>query len=110
AVTLYQRLCLPVYGIPRVRCCAYVFLDRHQRGYPNRLQKLDCIYCGYANGVIAYAREVAARTEQYWCPIKHSRALADPHDLYPDFLAFGDAAGFREGLGAERARLKGEKR
>lgn len=99
-VTLYQRVCFPVYGIDRVRRGGYVFLDRHQLGYLNGLQKLNCVYCGYANGVIAYAREVAARTELYWCPIKHSRAPPDPHQLYPRFTAFGDAEGFRAGLKA----------
>ena len=28
-------------------------------------KKLNCVYCGYANGVIGHAREIAARTEQY---------------------------------------------
>jgi hypothetical protein len=104
-VTLYQRVCFPVYRVPPVRRGAYGFLDRHQLGYLNGLQKLNCVYCGYANGVIAYAREVAARTEQYWCPIKHSRAPPDPHDRYPGFLPFGDAEGFRDGLETQRAGL-----
>jgi hypothetical protein len=105
AVTLYQHVCFPVYDMPRVRRGAYVFIDRHQLGYLNGLQKLNCVYCGYANGVVAYAREVAARTEQYWCPIKHSRALPDPHDRYPGFVAFGDAESFRKRLEAQRAGL-----
>ena len=28
-----------------------------------------CARRGYANGLMAYVREVAVRTEQYWCPI-----------------------------------------
>lgn len=104
-VTLYQRVCFPVFRVPKIRRGAYVFLDRHQLGSLDGLQKLNCVYCGYANGVIAYAREVAAHTEQYWCPIKHSRALPDPHSRYPGILPFGDAESFREGLEAQRAEL-----
>lgn len=108
AVMVYQAICFPVYGIPRVRRGDYIYIDRHQLAYLNGLQKLNCVYCGYANGLIAYVREVAARTEQYWCPIKHSRTPGDPHDRYPDFIAFGDAEGFRDGLVALRSRLGDE--
>ena len=110
AVTLYQHICFPVYHMPRVRRGTYVFIDRHQLGYLNGLQKLNCVYCGYANGVIAYAREVAARTEQYWCPIEHSRAPAGPRDRHPGFIAFGDAEGFRRHLEAQRSGLADEGR
>jgi hypothetical protein len=50
-----------------------------------------CVYCGYANGVIAYARKIASRTEQYWCPIKHALRIRDPHVRYAQFLEYGDA-------------------
>jgi hypothetical protein len=63
--TLYQRVCFPVYGIGRVRRDDYVIIDRHLLGYLNLLEKLHCVYCGYA-------REFASRTEQYFCPIKHA--------------------------------------
>lgn len=106
SVTLYQHACFRAYGIARVPRRAHVFLDRHQLAYLNGLQKLNCVYCGYANGVIAYAREIAARTEQYWCPIKHSRAVADPHALYPGFVDFGDAEAFRERSAGLRERLR----
>ena len=33
---------------------------------------------GYANGLMAYVREVAARTEQCWYPIKRARAIPAP--------------------------------
>lgn len=108
AVTVYQAVCFPVYGMARVRRGDHVFLDRHQLGYLNGLQKLNCVYCGYANGVLSFAREVAARTEQYWCPIRHSRPVPDPHHLYPGFPAFGDADGFRTRLGDLRRALARE--
>ena len=103
-VTLYQAICFRAYGIDRARRADYIFLDRHQLAYLNALQKLNCVYCGYANGVAAFTREVAARTEAYWCPIKHSRRLRDPHDHYPGFLDYGDAEGFRARIEADIRR------
>ena len=74
-VTAYQRVCFPVYGIERVRRARYFTLDRHRLPYLSALEKVNCTYCSYANGVLAYAREVTARTESYWCPIKHARPV-----------------------------------
>lgn len=93
-VTLYQQICFRAYGVPRVRRADYLRLDRHRLPYLDAVGKLNCVYCGYGNGVIAYAREIAARTEQYWCPIKHGDAPAGVHDRYASFAEFGDAAGF----------------
>jgi hypothetical protein len=95
-VTLYQAICFPVYGIARVRRRDHIVIDRQHLAYLNGLQKLNCVYCGYANGLISYVREVAGRTEQYWCPIKHARRTAGPHDRYADFVDYGDAEGFRD--------------
>ena len=110
SVRFYQAVCFPVYGIERVRRSDYVILDRHRLDYLNGLQKLNCLYCGYANGVIAFTREVAARTEQYWCPIRHSRTPPDPHGRYPDFLPYGDAEGFQGGLEPLRRALRPDRR
>jgi hypothetical protein len=74
-VTIYQRVCFPVYGIPKVNRGDYLIFDRHHLAYLNALEKLNCAYCSYANGLIAYVREIAGRTEQYWCPIKHARRV-----------------------------------
>jgi hypothetical protein len=104
-VVIYQAVCFPVYGIAKVRRADYVFIDRHQLGYLNALQKLNCVYCGYGNGLIAFVREVAARTEAYWCPIKHSRRVADPHSFYPGFAGFGDDAAYQARVEAQRAAL-----
>jgi hypothetical protein len=63
-VTLYQWVCFPIYGIARVRRRAYFIIDRHKLAYLNGIEKINCTFCSYANGVIAYVREVAACTEQ----------------------------------------------
>jgi hypothetical protein len=81
-------------------------LDRAHLSYLNAIEKLNCVYCGYANGLIAYVREVASRTEQYWCPIKHAVRTRSPHARYRTFLDYGDAAGFRSRLEAFRRDLR----
>ena len=96
--TLHQKVCFPLYGIRQVRRADYIVLDRHRLSYLNGLEKLNCVYCGYGNGVIAYAREIAGRTEQYWCPIKHAKNLRAPHSRYGKFLDYGDAQGYRNKL------------
>ena len=70
-VTLYQAICFPVYKIPKVQRSKYLALDRGKLSYLTLAQKINCLYCDYANGVFAYATEIAGRTEWYWCPIKH---------------------------------------
>ena len=102
-VAVYQRVCFPVYGIPRVRRGDYLAFDREQLAYLNALEKLNCAYCAYANGVFAYVREVASRTEQYWCPIKHARRVLGVHARYGSFVDFGDADAYRHELEHLRA-------
>jgi hypothetical protein len=105
-VTLHQAVCFRAWGIARVRRRDFIAIDRHKLAYLNGLEKLNCLYCGYANGLLGYVREVAARTEQYWCPIRHARRVRDAHDRYQHFPTYGDAAGYRRGLPSLRAALK----
>jgi hypothetical protein len=109
-VMAYQAVCFPVYKIPKVRRRDYLIFDRHHLAYLNVIEKINCAYCSYANGAIAFAREVASRTEVYWCPIKHARRVLGPHPHYQGFADFGDAEGFRvklkqmkDGVKIERA-------
>lgn len=97
-VTLYQTICFPIYRIPRVRRADYLVFDRQDLPYLNLIEKINCFYCSYGNGIAAYTREVAARTEQYWCPIKHARRVREAHDYYPKFADYGDAEAFQQGL------------
>lgn len=105
-VSAYQAICFRAYRIPQVRRRDYIAFDRGRLGYLNVIERLNCAYCGYANGVVAYVREVASRTEQYWCPIKHAVKVSDPHRRYYEFLEFGDAEGYRARLDAFRERLR----
>ena len=95
-VSLYQAVCFPIYGIPKARRKDYVVMDRHRLAYLNVVEKTNCLYCGYANGLLAYTVEIAGRTEQYWCPIKHALRLQSMHSRYPQFLDYGDAEGYRQ--------------
>jgi hypothetical protein len=105
-VTVYQAICFPVYGIPKVPRKDYIVVDRIRLGYLNGLEKLNCAYCGYCNGLLAYMVEIASRTEQYWCPIKHSRRLKGTHRHYLEFVDFGDAQAYHDKLADLRAALR----
>ena len=98
SVTVFQAVCFRVYGIPRVKRRRYIVVDRQSLAYLNPIEKLNCMYCGYVNGLIAYVREIGGRTEQYWCPIKHARRIASMHSRYGKFLEYGDTEIYRNRL------------
>ena len=97
-VSVFQAICFRVYGIPRVARADYIVIDRHSLQYLNPIEKMNCIYCGYFSGLIAYVQEIAARTEQYWCPIKHARKMAAIHSRYHKFIEYGDSAAFQDNM------------
>lgn len=107
-ITLYQQVCFRLYRIPRVRRQNYIVLDRHYLGYLNGIEKLNCLYCGYGNGVIAYTAEIISVTEQYWCPIKHARKVAGKHKRYDNFVNFGDSESYQTQVLKFRDDLKKE--
>jgi hypothetical protein len=107
SLALYQAVCFRVYGVQRVPRSDFIVGDRHHLAYLNPLEKLNCAYCSYANGVVALTREVAARTEEYWCPIKHSRPVAMPHARYVHFVDYGDAEGYRQRQDGLRQHSRG---
>lgn len=97
-VTVYQAVCFPVYGISKVKRGEYVVIDRQYLQYLNVIEKINCVYCGYFNGLISYVREVAARTEKYWCAIKHARQPASVHRHYGKFTDYGDGEEYKKRL------------
>lgn len=104
-VSFYQWACFPIYGITKVRRSDYLVFDRHQLGYLNFIEKFHCTYCEYGNGLMAYMREILARTEEYFCPIKHARKVLGTHTRYRRFLDYGDAADYPARLEAFRVGL-----
>ncbi len=105
-VTLYQAICFRAWGIARVRRRAYFAIDRHRLAYLNGIEKLNCLLCSYSNGLLAYVREVAARTEQYWCPIHHARRVRGTHDRYEAFVPYGDPEAYLHKLPRLREALR----
>ena len=93
---IYQAICFPLYGIEKVPRSEYILVDRHKLQYLNIFEKINCAYCGYANGVFGFVAEIGGATENYWCPIKHSRRVKRPHPFYHRFVDYGDAMAFRE--------------
>ena len=104
-VTLYQLICFPLYRIPRVKRSDHFVFDRAHLAYLNLLEKLNCAYCSYGNGLASYIREIIGRTEQYWCPIKHARRVLQAHPYYDGFADYGDAEGYRNELRGLRKAL-----
>jgi hypothetical protein len=100
--TTYQIIFFPVYRILKVRRSDHLVFDRTDFPYPNIIKKLNCFYCAYHNIDAAYAPEVVARTEQYWCPIKHAPHIHSTHGCYPSFFDYGDAEAYSQ----ESARLR----
>jgi hypothetical protein len=105
-VMSYQAICFPIYKIPKVRRRDYLVFDRHHLAYLNIVEKINCAYCSYYSGAIAFVREVASRTEVYWCPIKHARRVLGPHPHYQGFADFGDAEQYREKLAQTKDGVK----
>ncbi|RTL50140.1 MAG: hypothetical protein EKK46_13820 [Rhodocyclaceae bacterium] len=108
-ISLYQWICFPLYGIPRVKRGDYFLFDRAHLGYLNLVEKINCAYCSYGNGLFAYAMEIGARTEQYWCPIKHARRMLGIHSRYQRFTDYGDGEQYARQAAILRQALAKEK-
>lgn len=105
-VSIYQWICFPLFGMPRVQRSSFFVYDRSHLAYLNWLEKINCAYCSYGNGLVAYGREVVGLTEKYWCPIKHARRRMQAHPYYHGFTDFGDAESYRSELARLSAELK----
>ena len=104
-VMVYQAICFRAWDLRPVRRRDYFAIDRHRLPYLNGIEKINCLFCSYANGVLAYVHEVASRTEQYWCLIKHRRRVRGAHDRSAAFAPYGDARAYLDRLPFYRAAL-----
>jgi len=109
-ITFYQFTCFPIYGIKKVRRSDYIIFDRQHLSYLNFIEKFHCTYCAYGSGMISYISEIVARTEQYFCPIKHARKILGTHSRYERFLDYGDAKDYEQRLEQYRQALNKEAR
>ncbi|MBK6835186.1 MAG: hypothetical protein IPG89_13290 [Bacteroidetes bacterium] len=95
-VEIYHRICFVAYDIPYVKRSKYIKIDRHKLSYLQFYEKLNCVYCGYANGVLHYTSVIAGETEKYWCGIKHksdAEFVSPPH--HDEFIDYGDEEAYR---------------
>ena len=104
-VSFFQWSCFPIYGITKVRRSDYIVFDRHHLAYLNSIEKFHCTYCEYGNGLMGYMREILARTEEYFCPIKHAHKILGTHARYNRFLDYGEAEAYEAKLEAFRVAL-----
>ena len=104
-VSFFQATCFPIYGIKKVKRGDYFLFDRHKLAYLNLIERFHCEYCAYANGLMAYLSEIIARTELYFCPIKHARKVIGKHGQYSRFLDYGESDDFHEKLEAFRRHV-----
>ncbi|MEI6529622.1 MAG: hypothetical protein WCN88_04515 [Candidatus Falkowbacteria bacterium] len=99
-VTLYQAVCFPIYGLEKVKRSDYILVrDRNKLAYLEPIEKIGCMYCGYANGFFLYAKEIAGLTEKYWCGIMHENKpgfKVQESQVKQDFAKFGDEAEFHK--------------
>ena len=104
-VSFYQAVCFPVYRIAKVRRGDYIVFDRRHLGYLNFIEKFHCTYCEYGTGLMGYMGEILARTEQYFCPIKHAHKILGTHSRYNRFLDYGEADAYEAKLNEFRIAL-----
>jgi hypothetical protein len=105
-ISLYQFICFPIYGIPKVKRQDYIVFDRQYLHYLNIIEIINCAYCSYVNGLFAYLQEIGGRTEQFWCPIKHAKRIKNLHSRYQRFFSYGDAETYRSQIEATRRNFK----
>ena len=104
-VSFYQWVCFPIYRIAKVRRGDYIVFDRRHLAYLNSIEKFHCTYCEYGTGLMAYMGEILARTEQYFCPIKHAHKILGTHARYNRFLDYGEANAYEAKLEEFRVAL-----
>jgi hypothetical protein len=96
-VEIYHRISFPLYRIAYVKRSAHIRIDGHKLRYLSPLQKVFCMYCGYANGVIGYWGAIAGESEKYWCGIMHKSGDGFiPPAHHADFVPYGDEEAFRK--------------
>lgn len=92
---IYHQISFRIFRLPTVDRSKYIKIDRHKLNYLSFPDKMRCVYCGYANGVLAYAVKITGDTKKYWYTVKHEK---DGHFVEPahqiDFVEFSDEEEF----------------
>lgn len=101
--SIYEAICFPLYGLEKVKRSDYIAIrDRAKLAYLTPLEKISCMYCGYVNGYLLYAKEIAGRTEKYWCGIMHKDKpgfKVEASQVEQNFSPYGDKEDFEKKYG-----------
>ena len=97
---IYHRINFPLYGIKTIKRSDYIKIDRNKLSYLGTIDKIWCMYCSYANGLLNYCVKIAGETEKYWCAIKH-KSTPNFHEPahHKNFLPYGDKKSYDEKYG-----------
>ncbi|EIF51595.1 MULTISPECIES: hypothetical protein [Sulfurovum] len=95
---IYQQIAFRIFKFEFIKRSDYMHFDHHYLGYLNAIEKLNCLYCSYFNGLMLYASAISGRTELYFCPIKHAKKVIAQHKYYEEFLSYGDEEDYQEKL------------
>lgn len=97
-IFIYQQVVFRIFKFKFIKRSDYIIFDHQYLGYLNPIEKLNCLYCSYVNGLIQYASAIAGRTELYFCPIKHAKKVAHEHNYYNEFLSYGEGEEYQKRL------------
>jgi hypothetical protein len=95
---VYQQIAFRIFKFEFIKRSDYMHFDHHYLGYLNAIEKFNCLYCSYFNGLMLYASAIAGRTELYFCPIKHAKKVIAQHKYYEEFLSYGDEEDYQKKL------------
>jgi len=95
---VYRNVVSRIFKIEFGKRSDYIVYDRQYLGYLNVVEKLNCLYCAYFNGLMQYTASIAGRTEFYFCPIKHAKKIAYKHEYYDTFLSYSDGDTYQKKL------------
>lgn len=104
---IYQQVVFRIYKFKFIKRRDYIIYDHQYLGYLNPIEKLNCLYCSYFNGLMQYAAAIASRTELFFCPIKHAKKVAYEHDFYNMYFEYGEGDEYQTKL--KDLRNKNEK-
>ena len=95
---VYQQVVFRIFKFKFIKRSDYILFDHHYLGYLNPIEKLNCLYCSYFNGLMLYASAISGRSELYFCPIKHAKKVVFQHRYYDEFLPYGDEEDYQKKL------------
>jgi len=106
AIFIYQNIVFRIFKFEFIKRSDYIIFDHQYLGYLNPIEKLNCLYCSYVNGLMQYSSAVAGRTELFFCPIKHAKKVAGEHNYYNEFLSYGDGEEYQKKLKELRRKFQ----